>query len=146
MSSEAKIPTNDCVDIQLAADILGLGISQARAVLQSPDKVILNGAGKIQHLYCRTRVELLAKKRECEKCEKQKMRHTRCCYLCKQRYKEELLTSNICPNCQAYKWVRNFAYHGDCVCNALDITRLDVLERALKRFRCHLSKGKAKSI
>ena len=136
----------DCVDIQSAADILDLGISQARAVLQSPDKVILNSAGKIQHLFCRTRVELLAQKRKCEKCEKRKLRHTRCCYLCHRRFKEDMLTSNICPDCQAYKWVRNFAHHGDCVCNALDIDRLDTLERAIKRFKCHLSAGKAKAI
>lgn len=144
--SEENISNCDCIDIQAAASILGLGITQTRAVLQSPDKVILNDAGKIQHLYCRTRVELLVKKRECEKCEKGKLRHTRCCYLCHRRFNEDMLTSNICPDCQAYKWVRNFAHHGDCVCNRLDLSRVEVLENALKRFKHHLSKGKAKAI
>ena len=136
----------DCITIEAAAEMLSLGITQARAVLQSPDKVILNKSGKIQHLYCQMRVERLAQKRQCEKCEKGKMRHTRCCYLCHRRFNEEMLTSNICPDCQAYKWVRNFAHHGDCVCNRIDLSRIKVLENAIKRFRHHLSKGKAKAI
>lgn len=136
----------NCIDITAAAEILDLGISQARAILQSPDKVVLTPTGHIHHLFCKTRVELLAQKRQCEKCERRKMRNTRCCYLCNRRYDESSLTSNICPDCQAYKWVRNFAYHGDCVCNELDWERIDTLERALKRFRCHLSQGKAKAI
>lgn len=130
----------DCIDIQTAAEILALGITQARAVLQSPDKVVLSDAGKVQHLYCRTRVELLAQKRQCDKCEKSKMKNTRCCYICHRRFKQENLTSNMCADCQAYKWVRNFAYHGDCVCNPLDVARISTIEGAIKRFRCHLSR------
>lgn len=136
----------DCLTISLAAEKLGLGVSQARAVLQSPDKVILNASGKVQHLYSSTRVELLAQKRESEKGEKQKLKHTRCCYWCKRRFKEEQLTSNLCPDCQAYKWIRNFAHHGDCVFNPVDFERIEAIERAFRRFRNHLSKGRAKAI
>lgn len=138
--------TCDCIDIQTAAEILDLGITQARAALQSPDKVVLSAAGRVQHLYCRTRVELLAQKRQCEKCEKKRLRNTRCCYHCKRRFRQEDLTSNMCADCQAYKWVRNFAHHGDCVCHDLDLSRVETLENALKRFKHHLSSGNANAI
>jgi hypothetical protein len=85
-------------------------------------------------------VELLAQKRQCEKCERNKNKNTRCCYICHRRFKQENLTSGMCADCQAYKWVRNFAYHGDCVCNHLDVSRISTIEGAIKRFRCHLTR------
>lgn len=130
----------DCIDIQTAAEILELGITQARCVLQAPDKVVLSDSGKIQYLYCRTRVELLSQKRKCDQCERGKLKNTRCCYICHRRFKQNELTSNMCADCQAFKWVRNFAYHGDCVCNPLDSSRISTIEGAIKRFRCHLSR------
>lgn len=129
----------DCVDIQTAAEILELGITQARCVLQAPDKVVLSDSGKVQYLYCQTRVELLSKKRKCDQYERGKLKNTRCCYICHRRFKQNELTSNMCADCQAFKWVRNFAYHGDCVCNSLDVSRISTIEGAIKRFRCHLA-------
>lgn len=147
--NESKVKdkfSGKAVSISEAAEILQCSEPWARIILQSPDRVDRSACGHPVYMYCRTRVELLAQERQCQKCEKRKDLGKRSCYLCQHRFKESELTSGICPSCQAYKWVRNFAHHGDCCTHCADMERVAVLENALKRFKHHLYSGKAKAI
>jgi hypothetical protein len=136
----------DVIDITAAAEILGVTEQWARVLLQSPDRVDRSAKGHPIYMYCKTKVEQIVEIRKIIAGEKQKDFGKRSCYLCHKRFAPSELTSGICPKCQAYKWVKNFAHHGDCLAHKADISRLLAVEGALRRFRNHLSKGNAKAI
>lgn len=134
------------VRIEEAARILDVSVPWARVLLRSPDRVVQSEMGHPMYLYCRRKVELIAQKRKCELCKKRADVGKRHCYLCRNRFYMEDLTSGICPDCQAYKWLRNFTHHGDCLFNEADYNRIETLEKALKKLKHQVLAGKAKAI
>lgn len=146
MTCQKLKASGDVINITEAAEILGVSEQWARVLMQSPDRVDRSEAGQPVYMYCRTRVKLIAQTRQCASCERKKQMGKRSCYLCQRKFAQSDLTSGICPNCQAYKWVKNFTHHGDCFAHAADIERLETLENAIKRFRGQLFAGKAKAI
>ena len=136
---------NQCVDISVAAQILGLGETRARALLDPPDKITYLVNGKARFFYCRQRVEDIARQRECEKCKLAADKGKRPCYLCRTKCQPCELTSGMCADCRAMKLMRNFVCHGDCLLHKPDGQRVKVLCSALKKIISQLSAGKAKN-
>lgn len=143
MQNERK---SDVIDISAAAEILGVTEQWARVLLQSPDRVDCSQTGHPLYMYCTARVEQIAELRKLLAEKKQQDVGKRSCYICHKRFDRSELTGGVCPTCHAYKWVRNFAHHGDVLFYEADIKRVIAVETALKRFRNHLSNGKAKAI
>ncbi|MBS1369810.1 MAG: hypothetical protein HPZ91_07640 [Lentisphaeria bacterium] len=125
----------DLIDVKEAAEILGLGGTQTRAVLGEPDEIDIISTGQAKHLFFRCRVEETRRRRECEQCRKSGDKGKRSCYHCRNRYPECELTSGLCAKCQAAKLVKNFACHGNCCKCPVDCSRLRILAGALAKFQ-----------
>ena len=135
------------IDISVGAQILGLGETRARALLDPPDKITYLINGKARFFYCRQRVEDVARRRECEKCQRSVDKGKRPCYLCREKCLPCDLTSGMCADCRAMKMMRNFVCHGDCLLHQPDEKRVTVLCSALRKLQKQLSSaGKAKAI
>lgn len=119
------------VTVEEASEILGLQKSQTRALLGEPDRVWESAAGRIQYIFHRARVLSIKQKREDRRIKRQIEAGLRSCYFCKTKYHKEELCGGLCPHCQARKFIKNFACHGDCYRRCFDAERLKVLETAI---------------
>lgn len=136
----------DLIDITTAAEILQLGETRARALLEPPEKCTNTINGRPRFLYCRQRVELIANQRKCEKCQRAQNRGKRPCYICRTKCNTCELTSGMCENCRAFKIMRNFICHGDCLFHKPDQERLEILRNALSKLQTQLSAGNANAM
>lgn len=122
-----------CVTISGAAQILNLGETRARAILDPPDEISYTLNFKPKFLYSKERVEEIARQRNCEKFRRSENKGKRPCYLCRNKYLPSELTSGMCPDCRAMKMMRNFVCHGDCLLHKPDCKRVKCLCSALKK-------------
>lgn len=124
----------DYVTVEEAAEMLGLHRSQARTVLGEPDLSWRSAAGRIQYIFKLSRVLEIKTYRE-EKLKKKLEQHGfRSCGCCHSKFSKKDLCDGLCGSCQARKIVRNFACHGDYFYNTVDVSRLKLLEEAIKNF------------
>jgi hypothetical protein len=134
------------IDITMAAELLGLGATRARAILDPPERCTATANGKPRFLYDYDRVEAVSNRRKGEKSQREENRGKRPCYLCRRKYTPHDLTSGICEDCRAIKIMRNFICHGDCLMNQPDDHRIIVLAVALERLKSQLFSGNSKTI
>ena len=134
------------IDITMAAELLSLGETRARAILDPPERCTATANGKPRFLYDCARVEAICNRRKGEKCHREENRGKRPCYLCRRKYTPHDLTSGICEDCRAIKIMRNFICHGDCLMNQPDTHRVNVLAVALEKLKSQLSSGNSKAI
>lgn len=121
--------------VEEAAEVLGLGLSQTRALLGEPDNVQFSAVNQIQYVYRRNHVQDVAKRRE----EKRKCRAEtlgkRSCYFCREKFDNSCLSGGFCPSCHARKLVRNFLYCGDACRYEMNKDRLKYLIEAIEYFQ-----------
>lgn len=139
----------DCdnmLTIEEAANVLGVCVTRARALVDQPDHIAHAGNAPARYFYCRKRVEAIAQQRKCEKCLKDSNKGKRPCYLCRTKCFPADMTSGMCASCHAAKIVRNFACKGDCLFHSPEERRVQILCQAVQQLRDQLSAGKVKAM
>ena len=123
------------IDIYDAASILNLHRTQASSALGKPDKIVNSENNRKKYLYRRCRVEEIKRQRDCEKCIKDGTKGKKSCYHCRNRVSRCELTSGICAECQARKFIKNFTCHGDCCSFPVDCERISILSRIIAEYQ-----------
>jgi hypothetical protein len=127
------------MSIDKAAEFLGLGESQTRALLGEPDDIRITASGHAQHLWQYAKITAIAEKRNSLLTLRQNNKGKRSCYQCRERYSEDDLTGGYCAKCHAKKLVRNYICNGNCVRNIPSIERLNILKETIQSIELNLT-------
>ena len=126
---------SDMITIKEASKILNRGYLQTRIYLGDPDDCIITPNGRRKFLYTTEHVIKVKQRIDSSFEEKQRNKGKRKCDYCGSLLPKEHLTSGMCVRCKAYKIVKNFVYHGDCLCGEMDSERLDYITTAVSRIK-----------
>lgn len=126
---------SDMLTIKEASKILNRGYLQTRIYLGDPDDYIVTPNGRQKFLYTPDHVARVKVRIDMAYMEKQRNKGKRKCDYCGAALSKEGLTSGICAPCRAYKLVKNFVYHGDCLCGAFDEERLNYIISSISKLK-----------